>query len=67
MSVSVKKSNKRYIHIAIMFVLMFGMGFLPTFGQITPMGMKVLGVFIGLVYGWCFIDLTWTSILGFLR
>lgn len=65
MSVSVKKSNKRYIHIAIMFVLMFGMGFLPTFGQITPMGMKVLGVFIGLVYGWCFIDLTWTSILGF--
>ena len=55
----------RYWHILIMFVLMFGIGYLPAFGSITPMGMKVLGVFAGLVYGWCFIDLTWPSVLGF--
>lgn len=60
-----KKSIIGYIHIAIMLLLMFGIGFLPPFGQITPMGMKVLGVFLGIVYGWIFIDLLWVSFLGF--
>lgn len=62
MTSTVKKS---YIHVIVMMVLTFGIGFLPPFGMITPSGMKVLGVFIGLVYGWCFIDLFWPSIFGF--
>lgn len=61
-----RKTNwKRYGHIVMMFILMFGIGYLPTFAQVTPMGMKILGIFVGLIYGWCFIDLTWPSVLGF--
>ena len=64
-SVSIaKKNRKSYINIAIMFALMLGVGYLPPIAQITPLGMKVLGVFLGLIYGWCFIDLLWTSVLG---
>lgn len=64
---SVKTTNnmKSYVHVAIMLVLMLGIGFLPPVGDITPLGMKVLGVFLGLVYGWCFVDLLWTSLFGF--
>lgn len=60
-----KKSMMSYIHIVIMLLLMFGVGFLPPFGQITPLGMKVLGCFLGIIYGWIFIDLLWVSFLGF--
>ncbi len=60
-----KKQIISYIHVAVMLVLMLFFGYLPPFAEITPMGMKVLGVFLGLVYGWCFIDLLWTSVLGF--
>ena len=49
-----------------MFILMLGVGYLPVFGQITPLGMKILGVFLGLLYGWIFIDLLWPSLLGFI-
>ena len=66
MSASIAKKNTiSYIHVAIMLALMLGGGYLPPIAQITPIGMKVLGVFLGLVYGWCFIDLLWTSVLGF--
>lgn len=64
-AVVAKKNGISYIHVAIMLALMLGVGYLPPIAQITPMGMKVLGVFLGLVYGWCFIDLLWTSVLGF--
>ena len=45
------KNTKSYIHVAIMLALMLGIGYLPPFAQVTPLGMKVLGVFLGLVYG----------------
>lgn len=59
------KNKTIYLHIVIMFILMFGIGFLPPFGQITALGMKVLGCFLGIIYGWIFIDLLWVSFLGF--
>lgn len=65
---STTAENKKmvgYIHIAIMLVITFGVGFLPPFGQITELGMKVLGCFLGVVYGWIFIDLLWVSFFGF--
>lgn len=43
---------------------MFGFGYLPTFGQITPVGMKILGIFLGCIFAWCFGELVWSSILG---
>lgn len=59
------KDKQRYIHFAIMFLLTIGISLCPPFGQITPYGMKALGVFVGVLYGWIFIDLIWPSIFGF--
>ena len=64
MSTVLKRSYMSYIHTIIMFILMFGIGMLPTFGQVTPLGMKILGVFVGTLYGWLFIDLLWPSLIG---
>lgn len=63
--ITAKRNTTVYIHILIMLLLTFGIGFLPPFGQITALGMKVLGVFLGIVYGWIFIDLLWVSFFGF--
>lgn len=57
--------KKKYIHIIIMFLFTFGIGLLPPFGEMTDYGMDVLGVFIGTLYGWIFIDLLWPSLWGF--
>lgn len=60
-----KKSRSYWIHTAICLILMFGVGLLPPFGEITPMGMKILGAFLGSLYGWIFIEFMWPSLLGF--
>lgn len=61
------KAYKTYFHAAIMIILTFAIGHIPPLGgDITPLGMKVLGVFVGLLYGWCFVDFFWTSCFGFL-
>lgn len=53
-----------YVHVLIMFAIMFGIGSLSAWGQITPIGMKVLCVFIATLYGWLFLDLIWPSLIG---
>lgn len=44
--------------------VMFGFGLLPPFGQ-SRLGMKLLGIFIGLVYAWTFTSMIWSSLLAF--
>ena len=57
--------SKAYvINSIISVILMFSGWFLPTFGAITPMGMKVLGVFLGSVYAWCTVEFIWPSLLA---
>ncbi len=58
------KFNLSYVHMAVIFFLMFGFGYLPTIGTITPIGMKILGIFIGLLYGWSTCGMLWPSLLG---
>ena len=53
-----------WINSIIVFVLMFGIGQLPPFGQITPLGMQILGIFAGTLYGWCTVGLVWPSLIG---
>ena len=60
------KGKMFYFHLIVMFALFFIIGMLPPFGMITEMGMKVLGAFVAIVYGWICIDLFWVSVLGFL-
>ena len=66
MSAASTNNVKSYIHTAICIGLMLGIGFLPTFGQVTPVGMKVLGVFVGMMYGWIFCGYIWPSLMGML-
>ena len=58
-------SDKLYfIHYIIMLALIACGWLLPAGEVITPMGMKAVGIFAGLIYGWIFIDLIWPSLLG---
>ena len=52
-----------YGHAAAFFLLTFGIGLLPPVG-VSVMGMKVLGVFLGLLYGWSFIGFAWPSMIS---
>ena len=60
------KNTGYYINVTIMFLLMFGIGQIEPFGQITPLGMQILGIFVGMLYGWCTVNLIWPSLLGML-
>ena len=60
------KSLSYYVNSAIVFLIMLIVGKLPTFGQVTPMGMQVLGIFIGVNYGWCTVSMIWPSLIGFI-
>lgn len=58
--------NMKYVHFVVVLAFMFLFRFLPPFGPITPYGMAIIGIFIGLIYGWT-VDadnLCWSSILG---
>lgn len=60
-----KNSVAQWIHVVIILFFMFGFKYVcPPFSTITEVGVGVLGVFIGLVYGWTTCGVFWTSILG---
>lgn len=60
---TLSKRTKYYLHTAIMLIIMICIGMLPPFSGITALGMQVLGIFAGAVYGWCVLGLLWPSIL----
>jgi len=53
MSTDSKRSNIWIVHLAVMLFFMFGFRFIPAPAPITPYGMAVLGIFLGMIYGWC--------------
>lgn len=55
---------KRYALSIVTIVIMLGFGHLTPLEPITPLGMKILGVFIGCIFGWLTVDVFWPSILG---
>lgn len=63
-SVPKKKNTAYYINSVIMIALMIGIGQLPPFAQITPLGMQILGIFVGVLYGWCTVSLLWPGLVG---
>lgn len=65
MSVQAAKKNNIYLHAIIVGIFMFLFRFIPAPAPITAYGMQVLGIFIGLLYGWCFAgNLVWPSLLA---
>ncbi|MEE0434581.1 MAG: SLC13 family permease [Peptococcaceae bacterium] len=62
---SIAKPKKiLFVHYVIVFALCFLFRFIPGFAGITPLGMGVLGSFLGAVYGWIAIDMLWPSIMA---
>lgn len=60
-----KNSLKNFIHALIVLFFMFGFKYVcPPFSTVTPVGVAVLGVFFGVVWGWSTWCSTWASILG---
>lgn len=57
------KKDRFYLHVLVYFLLTFGVGFLPPLG-ITSFGMKITGVFLGLIYGWTFLGFVWPSLFS---
>lgn len=60
------KSNTFYLHCLIGLLLMFGPWLIPPFEPVTPIGMRILGIFLGLIYMWTFVGSLWPSLLGIL-
>ena len=59
-----EKDRLYYLHSIIGLIIMFGFGLLPTFSTITPYGMKMLGILLGLIYLWSFVEMGWPSLMG---
>ena len=52
------------MHFVIVLLFMFGFRYLPPIGDITPYGMQVIGIFIGVLYGWTVDSIFWPGFLG---
>lgn len=60
-----KSKNLSYwINSAIVIFCMFGFGLLPSVFDLSYAGMRCIGIFLGLLWGWIAVEFTWVSILG---
>lgn len=72
MSTNINVSAKRtlatplyFVHCTIALAIMLGFKYLPASAPLTPLGMEVIGIFLGMLYGWLIVgDLFWPSITG---
>ena len=58
------KMTKYYVHSVIGVAIMILFCLLPAYDPITPIGMRVIGIFIGMCYLWTTVDMIWPSVLG---
>lgn len=58
------KDMQYYIKSVIGLGIMFGFGQLPPIGPLTPLGMRIVGLFVGLIFLLCTVDIVWPSMLG---
>lgn len=67
---SSKKVQKTDSSMSMYLFTLIGLGimaffwFAPAMAPITPIGMKVVGIFLGMVFLWSTVDSTWPSLLG---
>ncbi len=64
MGAQAASSNKHLFTWAIVLAFMFGFGFLPPIGAMTPTGMRILGTFIGCIIGWTTLGILETTFFG---
>ena len=58
------RTKAYYVHAVIGILIMLLFGFIPAPGPITPMGMRVVGVFLGMIYLFSFCEICWPALLG---
>lgn len=57
---------KYFINAAISVLVMVLFRFVPPFGAMTPLGMEILGIFLGVLWAWINCDMVWPSVLAFI-
>lgn len=57
-----KRDTMYWMKVVLVLAIQICFRFLPNFGQMTDLGMAVLGVFLGAIVGWCICDAAWPSI-----
>lgn len=53
-----------YIKSVIGLLFMFGFGHLPPIGPLSALGMQIMGIFVGLVFLLCTVDIVWPSMVA---
>lgn len=61
-----QRFDMKIVHLCIMAIIILGFGYLPPFSSVTPFGMKAIGCFLGIIYGWVFINMLWTALAVFI-
>ena len=59
-----RKTTTYWINTAIVLFCFFGFGLLPEMFGLNYAGMRAIGIFIGLLWGWIAVEFGWVSILG---
>lgn len=63
-SLKSQRSIGYWIHSVVVFVIMIIFWFLPAPEPLTQVAIKVVGIFLAMLYGWMFADILWPSIVG---
>lgn len=58
------KTTTYWINSAIVFFFFFGFGLVPPIFDLSYAGMRAVGIFLGLLWGWIAVDFAWVSIIG---
>ena len=58
------KTMSYWINTAIVLFCFFGFGLLPSIFGLSYEGMRCVGIFLGLLWGWIAVEFTWVSIIG---
>jgi hypothetical protein len=64
MSNQKQKKDLYYVHTAIGLAITALFWIMPPIDPITPVGMKCVGAFLGMVYMWSMVDVLWPSLFG---
>lgn len=59
-----KKNTKYYITSAIGILIMLLFGFLGPAGEMSALGMRILGIYLGAIFLWATTDVIWPSLLA---
>lgn len=57
-------TSKWYLNSAISVAIMIFFRFIPAPAPMTPLGMTVVGIFLGAIYGWCTTNMIWPSLVA---